>query len=111
MLTPAEREALRQIEAALNSEDPKLARRFARSRLGLLGRVGDRLGVRGGTALTVAGVVSLPVAVSSGLLWLGLIGFVAAVFGLVTTLERLDANLPDLSGGPDGDSLFGVGRR
>lgn len=110
MLTPGEREALRQIEAALNIEDPKLARRFSRSRLGLLGRAGDRLGVRGGASLTAVGILSLPLAVSSGLLWLGLIGFVSAVFGLVTTLERLDVRMPNLSEGPEGDSFSGVGR-
>jgi hypothetical protein len=111
MLSPSEREALRQIEAALNDEDPKMARRFARARGGLLGRLGDRLGVRGGAALTAVGILCLPVAVSSGLLWIGPFGFLAAVFGLVTTLERLDLNLPATHGGPDGDALSGVGRR
>ncbi|MDD9207664.1 DUF3040 domain-containing protein [Georgenia sp. 10Sc9-8] len=94
-LSEYEQRVLQQMEQQLRSDDPKLAHTLAeRPRVDIRRLIGGILLVAVGLGLLVGGV-------ASGMTWLGVLGFVAMLGGVMLSLTR--------KGGAGGNSDGGGG--
>lgn len=94
-LSEYEQRVLQQMEQQLRSDDPKLAHTLAeRPRVDIRRLIGGILLVAVGLGLLVGGV-------ASGMTWLGVLGFVAMLGGVMLSLTRKGrtGGKPDSGGG------------